>query len=300
MTKFFFISTSLAATAAIVILSCTEPFDIETNNSSPVIAIYGTLTNDTAYHFVQVTVSSPYFDTARNPPVSGAEVSLSFDDKVLSYIETDAHGVYRTADSVAGTPGTTYTLRVKTDFNGDGTPELYEAVSTMPELCSPDSIQVRNMKIMGRSLHGVYLYVQDSPAKDFYLIRYKINDSAIHNRISRYTITDDQGFNGEYINGIMVNSFSDISEKEKDEFNNSEERQPEYARVYVQAGDTLTFGISRIEKGYFDFIQQCKRERNGENPFFGGPPSNIITNLTNGAAGYFASHAYGRYTAIVQ
>ena len=299
MTKFSFTTTLFATIIAMSAISCTEPFDIETNNSPPVIAIYGTFTNDTTHHFVQVSISSPYFDTAQNPRVSGAEVSVSFGDRVLSYIEIDSTpGVYRTVDSIAGTPGTTYTLRVKTDFNGDGTVDTYEAVSTMPELCAPDSIQVRNLNLMGRHVHAVHLYVQDSPAKDFYLIRYKINDSVIYNRISRYTITDDLGFNGEYINGIMINTFNDISEKQKHE---EEDRDnPGRERVYLQSGDTLSFAFSKIEQGYFDFIQQCKRERNGENPFFGGPPSNIITNLTNGAVGYFATHAYGSCTVVIQ
>jgi hypothetical protein len=30
---------------------------------------------------------------------------------------------------------------------------------------------------------------------------------------------------------------------------------------------------------------------NGENPFFGGPASNIITNISNGGLGYFTTYA---------
>jgi hypothetical protein len=297
MNKIFFRTTVAAAviTGAMFAISCSEPFSINTGNSSPVIAIYGTLTNEPEHHSVQLTVSSSYFDAAPNRGVSGAEVTLSFENRVLRYAEVKGSpGMYRTIDNVAGKPGTKYTLRVKADFKGDRFPKTYEAVSTMPELCMPDSVQVRKIKQTGRNMYTVHPYFRDSPSKDFYLVRYKINDSTIYNQLFRYTITDDMGFNGQYVNGIMFNMFNDISEKGKHEEN------PDTEREYLQKGDVLTFGISKIEQGFFDFIQQCKQGRNGENPFFGGPPSNVVTNLSNGAVGYFSAHAYGRCTVVIR
>jgi hypothetical protein len=292
--------TAAAATATVAMfamfaMSCSEPFGVKTGDSPPVIAVYGTLTNEPDRHSVQVTVSSSYFDAAPNRGVSGAEVTLSFENNVLRYAEVSGSpGLYRTIDTVAGKPGTKYTLRVRADFKGNKFPKTYEAVSTMPELCVPESVQVRRIQQSGRNLYSVHPYFQDSPAKDFYLVRYKINDSTIYNQLFRYTITDDKGFNGQYVNGIMFNIFNDISEKGKHEEN------PDTERAYLQKGDRLTFGISKIEPGFFDFIQQCKQGRNGENPFFGGPPSNFVTNLTNGAVGYFSAHAYGRYTVVIR
>jgi len=54
-----------------------------------------------------------------------------------------------------------------------------------------------------------------------------------------------------------------------------------------------------IERAYFDFISDCSRERRGENPFFGGPPSNISTNLSAGAVGCFTSFCIEEQKTVV-
>jgi len=68
---------------------------------------------------------------------------------------------------------------------------------------------------------------------------------------------------------------------------------------YVKQGDKITLCISLIEKGYHDFLLQCQSERRGENPFFGGPASNITTNITNGGVGYFAAFSTTRLDAYI-
>ncbi|MCE5225970.1 MAG: hypothetical protein LLG05_08925, partial [Porphyromonadaceae bacterium] len=68
---------------------------------------------------------------------------------------------------------------------------------------------------------------------------------------------------------------------------------------FVESGDKITIEISRVEKGYYDFIMQCQQGIDGENPFFGGPPSNIDTNITMGAVGYFSSFSPTKFTVTV-
>ncbi|MDR2424212.1 MAG: DUF4249 domain-containing protein [Prevotellaceae bacterium] len=269
-------------------VACTEDFDIQTGNSLPVVTIYGTMSNLYEYQTVDISISSPYFDTLSNVGVSGAKVRISASNgAVYDLIEVDTvQGRYRTTEKIAGAPDLEYTLDVEMLFNGKT--ERYRATSYMIPVVEIDSITLRSMNIMGRAMYSLLLYAQDPSTEDYYLNRFKLNDSLIlYGRISRYALMNDMGVNGLYINGVTVRMFANISEKEKDNDSNGNND-----RIYLSPDDTIAFSFSRIEKGYFDFLTQCRQERNGSHPLFGGPPSNIVTNISNGAVGYFACCAF--------
>jgi hypothetical protein len=293
MIKYFLITLLIAS----LFVSCVEPFHIETNDSPPAIVIYGYLTNEFAFHAIKVSSSSPYFDRSFNRGIAGAKVKItSSGNNVLHFREIDSiPGLYLTAQRIAGVPGTTYSLSVEVDFDNDGDTELYSATSTMPNAVEVDSIQVKNMEMMGYRFYSFNLYAQDSPAEDYYLGKYNINDSVVMFNINQLSPMSDIAFNGQYINGMMIQRFWDIDEKEKIEKNDDDDDDDrERRRVYLAVGDTVAFSLCHIEKGYYDFIVQCQDEMSGENPFFGGPASNIVTNISNGGFGYFT--AYAGYT----
>ncbi|MDR1582599.1 MAG: DUF4249 domain-containing protein [Prevotellaceae bacterium] len=282
--------------------SCVEPFDIKTDNSPPVIVIYGYLTDELTFHTIKVSVSSPYFDKMLNKGVSGAIVKItSSENEVFNFREIDSiPGMYLTETKVAGIPGMTYSLSVKTDFDNDGVKESYTATSTMLSATDVDSINIKDIKLMGSKLYNLNLYAQDPPTEDYYLGRYKLNDSIILFSINRLSPMQDIAFNGQYLNGLTIQRFWDISEKERVEDEDEDEDDVERRRVYLRPGDTITLSLSRIERGYYDFINQCQKEMNGENPFFGGPASNIITNISNGGLGYFTTYAFSTVKTVVK
>jgi hypothetical protein len=283
-----------------LLVSCVEPFEIRTDNSSPVIVIYGCLTDEMAYHRIQVSTSSPYFDTQLNRGISGAEVRItSSDDQVFVFEEVDTvPGLYLTTTKMAGIPGETYLLSVETDFDNDGVKEIYTATSTMLSTVAVDSIELKNIQLMGYRFYFLNLYAQDPPTEDYYLCRYKVNDSLIMSRINQLSSMDDRAFNGQYINGMSVQQFWDISERDRIESADDDDDDGT-RRIYLSPGDVVNFSLSRIEKGYYNFITQCRKEMRGENPFFGGPPSNIDTNISNGGIGYFATYAFSTVETVV-
>jgi len=84
-------------------ISCTEYIDIETTDSDSVIAIYGVITNETAYQWIEISRSSSYFDTVPNLFVSGANITItSLDGKESWTLKERAKGLYRTERRVAG------------------------------------------------------------------------------------------------------------------------------------------------------------------------------------------------------
>ncbi|MDR1525838.1 MAG: DUF4249 domain-containing protein [Tannerella sp.] len=274
--------------------SCTAPIDIDTRDSEPVIVIYGCLTDENRYQSVRITTSSPYFDDKENSPVTGANVQVKDSEGHEYRLLYGENGYYFSKSRFAVRSGVTYHLIVDVDFDKDGTPETYEATTTVQPLLTVDSINIKPLDIMGYRHFALNVFTQDPPeTKDFYLFRFYINDSLSNNQISNYVVTDDEFFNGSYLENTIY-YFEDISDEnvvEKNENNDD---------IYmISSGDRIRLQVLNIEEGYYKFINECTSEMRGENPMFGGPPSNISTNLTGGAAGYFTGYCIYEITTVV-
>lgn len=269
-----------------VFCSCTAPIDINTRNSEPVIVIYGCLTDENIHQSVRITASSPYFDGKENRNVADADVRIKDSEGNEYALEYRQNGYYASRVKFAVRPEVTYFLTVEVDFNADGVTERYEAVTTVPPLLALDSVEIKPLSIMGYRHFSLKIYAQDPPGTDnYYLFRFFINDSLSNDRISEFIISEDRLFKDEYINGLNIFYFEDITDKDVVEKNKDKDRA-----YMVLSGDRIRLRTMNIEMGYFRFINQCTSEMRGENPMFGGPPSNIITNITNGAAGYFTGY----------
>lgn len=261
--------------------SCTEPIEIKTSNSEPVIVIYGCLTEDTIHQTIRISVSSPYFEMQPNQPVSNAIVSIqSSDGQDFELEETAEKGLYRTKDPMAATVGITYHLSVRADINQSGDLKLYEASATMQRPFKIDSIEINVLYIMGFKHYTLNLYAQEEEGIDYYCAYYIVNDTLVVSKISDLTVFSDYGIDGQYLDGMPLILF-------EDEANESFGQRDSF--VFIKSGDKITLCMSLIEKGYRDFIEQSQKEKRGENPFFGGPASNIATNISNGGVGYFAA-----------
>jgi hypothetical protein len=258
--------------------------------------IYGCLTEQATHQTVRISGSSPYFDEVRNKPVSGATVSISSsDNRTFELTESpDEQGFYLTVRPMAAVPGVTYTLCVEVDFDGDGVVETYTASTVMTHPAGVDSIAIRPISIMGYKHYTLSFFAPDAPSTDYYLARFVINDTIETRRISDLTVFSDEGFNGQYFNDVALRYFDDTD----NDFPSGSNMETDTA-FSVRPGYRITLLFSRIDQGYFNFINQCREEKRGENPFFGGPPSNIETNIDNGGAGYFAAFSTTATEAVV-
>jgi len=281
---------------SLIFVGCTEPFNIKTNDSEPTIVIYGVLTDEFKQQSVQITRSSPYFDNEPNPAISGAKVTIkSSDGKEFELFEdTENAGNYLSKNNWSAQSGINYTLNVDVDFKKNGTINNYQASTLFAPTAFFDSLKIVPMMIMGHANYALNVYGQDSEEEEFYLFRITINDSLATTALSQYILTDDILFNGQYIDGLTMQYFDDISEWEND----SEEVRER--STYIKYGDKIDVELSIITKGYYDFITQCVREMGGENPMFGGPASNITTNISNGGVGFFTGYCSSKVSATVE
>ena len=279
----------------VALFSCTAPIDINTRDSEPVIVIYGQLTDEFKSQYIRITSSSPYFDEKANTVISDAKVVVtsSDGDEYLFIYRED--GYYVSERLFAASVGVTYNLTVEVDFDGDGVVETYEAETTILPVVPVDSVDIKLINIMGYRHFSLNFYMlEPAETENFYLFRFFINDSISNNKISEYLATDDRMFNGEYVDGATITYFEDATDEKNLTAPGADEDD-----YYAMPGDRIRLQTLSIEKGYYDFINQCISEKYGENPFFGGPPSNITTNISNGAVGYFTGFCIQENNTIV-
>jgi hypothetical protein len=273
----------LIATVAVLLSACTELIDIKTSDSSPVVVIYSVLTDELKYQRVMISRSSSYFNSEPNAGISDATVVIqSSADEWYPFVESDSiAGLYFSKNKFRVQSGLNYSLAVEVEDKGFK--EKYEAFTTVPPTITADSLVFESFDFFGRKNYILYIQWQDSPEENYYLFNVLCNDSLLTAKLSDYRLSDNTLYKGQYVKGGLYR-FSDFSNWEKD----SPENRKNFA--YLKQGDIVAVKTSLIPKGYFDFIEQCQREQRGENPMFGGPASNIVTNISNGGLGYFAGY----------
>lgn len=293
MKRYITFIMSVLMVAMNLFFSCTAPFEFASQYSEPMIVIYGCLTDEDKNQYIRITRSSPYFQEEENQIVSDAKVTVRSSEGKHYSFEHDSAGFYVCQQSITVTPGVTFRLSVEVDFDKDGNIDLYEAEARTPSKTLVDTITVTSLSILGKHQYALNIYMQEpSGMENFYLFNFVINDSITNDMISDYIILSDQYFNGKYVNGLSIKYFDATSDKENTD---------NLSNVFtIRRGDRIKLKSMGIEKGYYYFISDCTTEKSGENPFFGGPPSNVITNLSKGAIGYFTSFCVLENETIVQ
>jgi len=153
---------SIIALLLFIFFSCTEEITIHTDNSEPVVVIYGELTDEVKRQGVKITLSSPYFDTQPNTGVSGATVTItSSHSHTYELFENDTvPGLYETKTRWGVRAGLTYSLKVDVHSNGDK--KTYEASTDILPPIEIDSITIVPVSAMGHKNYIVNLYGKET------------------------------------------------------------------------------------------------------------------------------------------
>lgn len=276
---------ALLIIAVIINASCTEVVDIELDSTYTRLVVEGGVSSDSVFHGVSLSLSSDYFANQAAPRVRNAEVYLDFDDTSLLLEEHDTiPGLYQTPYAFSGGIGTTYMLSIdRVDVNEDGIFESYNASSTMPGGVVFDSILLNYSRTVYGSGWEVYMFALDPPTKDWYGFRFLKNNELLYPDLADYGVQSDDFYNGKYLfYGIPIGYFSDDEPDEQ-----------------LFPGDTVTLELHSIDGDFYDFVGDAQLELFGNNPLFSGPPANIRSNISNGAAGAFTAISIYRASAIV-
>lgn len=272
--------------AAIITTACTEPIDIELDSTYNRLVVEGAVTTDSINHYVILSITSDYFSHSLSPRVSDAFVELSFGNETMQLVEnTVIPGLYETPTAFRGVIGTTYDLKIsQVDVDQDGVEEFYNASSSMAGGSELHYIELKYYPSSFASGYAVFMYANHPPdQRDWFGFKLSKNGVLLTNSLSEYSVMSDDIFDDGYLPGLPVGFLSD-DETEQEVF----------------PGDTVTFELDCIEEAYYNFVVEAQTEIAGYYPLFSGPPSNVISNISNGALGIFAAYSVQRTYAIAE
>jgi hypothetical protein len=229
--------------------SCEKVIHLDLNNTAPRVVIQATIYDHSGPYYVKISKTVNFEESSVYPPVTGAHVEISDNVGQTEVLSESDSGTYVTSD-LRGIPGHTYQLTVKTS---DGT---YNASSVMPFPVQMDSIYFSASPFSGDKVTTVRF--TDPPfTLNYYRLVYFINNQ----QQKAFYILNDELYQGASIRYSLMSRGTDIN---------------------LALGDDVTVWLESIDNGVFDYFRTVSAE-GGQS----ASPSNPVSNISNGALGYF-------------
>jgi hypothetical protein len=242
--------------------SCEKIIDLKLNTSVSQIVIQGNVYDQSGPYTVKITKTVDFDESNIYTPVTGAEVEISDNTGNTEVLTETSPGIYLTS-SLQGVPRRTYTLTIKTDGKN------YTASSTMPPAVNIDSI-----------------YCEKSYFGDFLQLYAEFSDPA--DTVNYYYLI-------QYINGVAQDGMGVANDELDDGQTIKFLFMPIDEESQLKTGDTTTVWLETIDKGVYDYYRTV-------NPHAGQytTPANPVSNISNGALGYFKACSIRKKTLICE
>jgi len=251
-----------------VILSCDEPYTIETDQQDPQIIVEALLTNEFKQHFVKISETTDFYASGQTPTISDATVLIT-DDWGNSFIyaeDQEDPGRYLSEIPFQGEVGVTYSLIIVINGQTISSSETMLRVTTIDSLTY--SIDEEEKKYLedhgiGRGrYYEVLLYTKEpQDTEDYYLFKFYRNGEILNYDGEDIYYADDEVIQ-ENIDGIVFNDW--------------------YSKDEV-AGIEM-YSLSR---NAFLFYADLEITLNNDGGLFSPLPTNPRTNLVGNALGLF-------------
>jgi hypothetical protein len=242
--------------------SCEKVIDLKLNTSGSQIVIQGTVYDQPGPYTVKISKTVDFDESNIFPPVTGAEVEISDNTGNTEVLTETSPGIYLTS-SIQGVPGRTYTLTIKADGKN------YTAGSTMPPAVNIDS-----------------LYCEKSYFGDFLQLYAEFSDPA--GAENYYHLSQD-------INGVIQDVMGVASDELYDGQIIKFPFMPVDEESILISGDTTTVWLESIDKGVYEYYRTID-QYSGQYT----TPSNPVSNINNGALGYFKACSMRKKTIICE
>jgi len=242
----------LLVTVAFLLYSCQKVIRIDLSTSVPQLVIEGNIYDQPGSYTVKISRTVNFDLPNIYPPVTNATVTISDNAGQSEELSQVTDGTYVTS-TLKGIIGRTYTLSVIVDG------KTYKAISTMPKPVAIDTIYMKKSLFENTKLITLE-FINYPYKKNYYHIVHFINGE------------QDTGFSifNDNTNQMEVISYS---------FMSTDNTTPKLVN-----GDRIDVWLESIDKGVYEYYRTANR--NGGRS---ASPANPVSNITNGALGYFSA-----------
>ncbi|MBB3188047.1 DUF4249 domain-containing protein [Microbacter margulisiae] len=232
-----------------ILISCQQVIDLKLNTSSSQIVIQGNIYDLTVPDTVHISQSVNFDSTNVFPAVSGAIVTINDNIGNTDSLKEIFPGTYITS-FIKGIPGNTYTLQV--EIKG----KRYSATSTMPYPVAIDSVYFEKSIIENDKQIAVE-FTDPANIENFYRIIEFVNQGQLDN----FFVTSDQLNDG----GKIIYRIWNDNQR-------------------LTSGKNITIWLESIDENMYNYFRAAAS--NGRQII---APANPVSNISNGALGYFSA-----------
>ena len=259
--------------SSFALTSCEEVIKVDLNTSNPAFVVEAVIYKDSVT-LVRLTKTTSYFSTEEPEYITDASIKIS--DKTSSEELIYIGNGYYSGTDIIGTEEMNYEIEI---FH-DGI--LYKSTSYMP--MKTDIISVRYSKNNTQTIfnpNGETMFVikcefiDDPEADNYYMIRYILDGKVLAG--SYYLLTEKSAVNGSL-------EISNINSADNDTI-----RFEEWMFYEGGIGEVQVFSI---DKSVYDYFVQLNDVLFWKRRFNPPAPYNPVSNINNGALGYFAAWAF--------
>lgn len=244
------------------LVSCEKVIELKFDNTDPKIVIQGNVYNRPGPYKVIISRSVDFDEPNNFPAVTGATVIIKDDAGNTETLTETESGTYVTSTMV-GTPGRTYNLIVTTDGI------TYLATSKMPQEVNIEAMFL-DKDFFGNENIIAVKFMDPTPVKNYYNLILFINN----NRQNLFYTINDEPYEGKAIECFLM---------------------PEDMQYEFQTDDEVKVWLESIDKGVYDYFMTAEYQSSSSES-----PSNPVSNINNGALGYFNACAVHQSSFVVQ
>lgn len=248
----------------IVYSSCEKVVDIDLKNAVSKVVIEGAVSNLTDTQRVLISRTVPFYDSNTFPGVSGAVVTITDEIGTVYTLRERSPGVY-SARRFRGVPGRVYRLKVISEG------VEYAASSAMPRQVMIDSLGLSLTTFFQNEERGIQVLYSDPPD--------------VKNQF-RFLLT---------VNGIKSKSAFAYN----DDFNNGRivSRELLDFDLDIKSGDIVEVEMQCIDAAMYRYWSGL--DQNESRGGASTTPANPVSNISNGALGYFSAHTQQKETMVI-
>ncbi|HUW08031.1 MAG TPA: DUF4249 domain-containing protein [Williamwhitmania sp.] len=261
----------LVAVATLLLWGCGKiEFDPGiANQNQNLLVVEGQVTDQPGMQYVKISRTASYMDGTSPTKIDDALVTVTNDGQTVVFTNS-APGYYTPPSDFLGEVGKTYNLNVLVDG------KTYEASSTMNQALALDSVGTKDFEFDTKYFE-INASFTDNPQKgEYFMFKYSRN-GVLNDSIASWSYYDDLIANDLHFTNTRI-----------------------FANIYGHVGDTVVVYTYSTNKLYNTFIESAQKSLQEPIPFMSQPGGEAVTNVSNGAVGFFLATAVRMKGTLLQ